>query len=146
MADKRVYVYSFEDTTVTISHPNFGTYSAYGTGIGSLQVAYANDVTKHDVAADLAVVVSKWVARNGTITFDILQSSDFNSWLKKFTAFLEESDTDQFALATISITNKSTGDNYFATGVSHQKKADNNLQSQAQNRSWAMMCAHITQK
>ena len=142
----RVYTYSFEDTVLTISHPNFGTYSAYGTGIGSLSIAYANDVTKHDVAADLAVVVSKWVAKNGTVTLDIMQSSDFNAWLKKFTAFLENSDTDQFALATISISNKSTGDSYYCTGVSHQKQADNSLQSQAQNRSWTMMCANITQQ
>ena len=142
----RVYTYSFEDTVLTISHPNFGTYSAYGTGIGSLSIAYANDVTKHDVAADLAVVVSKWVAKNGTVTLDIMQSSDFNAWLKKFTAFLENSDTDQFALATMSISNKSTGDNYYCTGVSHQKRADNNFQSQAQNRSWTMMCASISQQ
>lgn len=142
----RVYTYSFEDTVLTISHPNFGTYSAYGTGIGSLSIAYANDVTKHDVAADLAVVVSKWVAKNGTVTLDIMQSSDFNAWLKKFAAFLENSDTDQFALATMSISNKSTGDNYYCTGVSHQKRADNNFQSQAQNRSWTMMCASITQQ
>lgn len=142
----RVYTYSFEDTVLTISHPNFGTYSAYGTGIGSLSIAYANDVTKHDVAADLAVVVSKWVAKNGTVTLDIMQSSDFNAWLKKFTAFLENSDTDQFAMATMSIFNKSTGDSYYCTGVSHQKQADNNLQSQAQNRSWTMMCANISQQ
>ena len=142
----RVYTYSFEDTVLTISHPNFGTYSAYGTGIGSLSIAYANDVTKHDVAADLAVVVSKWVAKNGTVTLDIVQSSDFNAWLKKFAAFLENSDTDQFALATMSISNKSTGDSYYCTGVSHQKRADNNFQSQAQNRSWTMMCASITQQ
>ena len=142
----RVYTYSFEDTVLTISHPNFGTYSAYGTGIGSLSISYANDVTKHDVAADLAVVVSKWVAKNGTVTLDIMQSSDFNAWLKKFAAFLENSDTDQFALATMSISNKSTGDSYYCTGVSHQKQADNSLQSQAQNRSWTMMCASITQQ
>ena len=142
----RVYTYSFEDTVLTISHPNFGTYSAYGTGIGSLSIAYANDVTKHDVAADLAVVVSKWVAKNGTVTLDIMQSSDFNAWLKKFAAFLENSDTDQFALATMSISNKSTGDSYYCTGVSHQKRADNSFQSQAQNRSWAMMCASISQQ
>lgn len=142
----RVYTYSFEDTVLTISHPNFGTYSAYGTGIGSLSIAYANDVTKHDVAADLAVVVSKWVAKNGTVTLDIMQSSDFDAWLKKFTAFLENSDTDQFALATMSIYNKSTGDSYYCTGVSHQKQADNSFQSQAQNRSWTMMCANITQQ
>ena len=142
----RIYTYSFEDTVLTISHPNFGTYSAYGTGIGSISIAFANDVTKHDVAADLAVVVSKWVAKNGTVTLDIMQSSDFNAWLKKFTAFLENSDTDQFALATMSISNKSTGDSYYCTGVSHQKRADNNFQSQAQNRSWTMMCASIAQQ
>ena len=140
------HTYSFEDTVLTISSPTFGRYSAYGTGIGRLSISYANDVTKHDVAADLAVVVSKWVAKNGTVTLDIMQSSDFNAWLKKFTAFLENSDTDQFALATMSISNKSTGDSYYCTGVSHQKRADNNFQSQAQNRSWTMMCASISQQ
>lgn len=140
----RAYVYSFEDTSVTISHPNFGTYSAYGTGIGSISVSMANNVTEHEVAADLAVIISKSVKRNGTVTFDVTQSSDFNSWLKKFTSFLEESSTDQFALATISIINKSTGDNYFCTGVSHQKRADNQYGSTAQNRSWTMMCADIS--
>ena len=62
------YVYSFEDTSVIFSHPNFETYSAYGTGIGSVQVSMANDITTHDVAADLSVVVSKSVKKNGTVT------------------------------------------------------------------------------
>lgn len=146
MAENRVYVYSFEDTELTISHPNFGSYSAYGTGIGSVTVAYTNDVTSHTVSADLAVVVSKWVARNGTVTLDILQSSDFNGWLKRFISYLEEAPTDQFALATITLTNRSTGDSYFCSGVSHRKKADNVLQSQAQNRSYEMMCANISNK
>lgn len=140
----RVYTYSFEDTSLTISHPGFGTYTAYGTGIGDISVSYSNDVTYHNVASDLAVVVSKWVARNGNVQMNILQSSDFNEWLKKFAAFLEEAPTDQFALATMDIKNKSTGDSYHCTGVSHKKRADNNLQSQAQNRTWTMMCANIS--
>ena len=140
----RVYTYSFEDTSLTISHPGFGTYTAYGTGIGDITISYSNDVTYHNVAADLAVVVSKWVARNGSVQLNILQSSDFNEWLKKFAAFLEEAPTDQFALATMDIKNKSTGDNYHCTGVSHQKRADNSFQSQAQNRAWNMMCANIS--
>lgn len=140
----RVYTYSFEDTSLTISHPGFGTYTAYGTGIGDITISYANDVTYHNVAADLAVVVSKWVARNGNVQMNILQSSDFNEWLKKFAAFLEEAPTDQFALATMDIKNKSTGDIYHCTGVSHQKRADNSFQSQAQNRTWTMMCANIS--
>lgn len=140
----RVYTYSFEDTSLTISHPGFGTYTAYGTGIGDITISYSNDVTYHNVAADLAVVVSKWVARNGSVQLNILQSSDFNEWLKKFASFLEEAPTDQFALATIDIKNKSTGDNYHCTGVSHQKRADNSFQSQAQNRTWNMLCANIS--
>lgn len=140
----RVYTFSFEDTSLTISHPGFGTYTAYGTGIGDITISYANDVTYHNVAADLAVVVSKWVARNGNVQMNILQSSDFNEWLKKFAAFLEEAPTDQFALATMDIKNKSTGDSYHCTGVSHQKRADNVFQSQAQNRTWTMMCANIS--
>lgn len=140
----RVYTYSFEDTSLTISHPGFGTYTAYGTGIGDITISYANDVTYHNVASDLAVVVSKWVARNGNVQMNILQSSDFNDWLKRFAAFLEESPTDQFALATMDIKNKSTGDTYHCTGVSHQKRADNSFQSQAQNRTWTMMCANIS--
>ena len=140
----RVYTYSFEDTSLTISHPGFGTYTAYGTGIGDITISYSNDVTYHNVAADLAVVVSKWVARNGSVQLNIIQSSDFNEWLKKFAAFLEEAPTDQFALATMDIKNKSTGDNYHCTGVSHQKRADNSFQSQAQNRTWTMMCANIS--
>ena len=140
----RVYTYSFEDTSLTISHPGFGTYTAYGTGLGNISVSYANDVTQHPVAADLAVVVSKWAAKNGTVNLEILQSSDFNEWLKKFAAFLEESPTDQFALATMDIKNRSTGDSYHCTGVSHQKKADNSFQSQAQNRTWSLMCADIS--
>lgn len=144
--NNRTFVYSFEDTEVTISHPQFGTYSAYGTGIGDLTVSMANDVTTHDVAADQSVIVSKHIKRNGSVSFNISQVSDFNTWLKKFTAYIEEADVSEFALATISISNKSTGDTYYCTGVSHKKVPDNQLTSQAQNRSWEMMCAHITNK
>lgn len=143
---QKTFVYSFEDTVVTISHPSVGVFSAYGTGIGDLSVNFSENTTTHEVAADQAVIVSKHVKRNGDVTFNISQVSEFNEWLKKFTAYIEEADASEFALATISISNKTTGDNYFCSGVSHQKIATNQLQSQAQNRSWVMMCAHITNK
>lgn len=144
--NQKTFVYSFEDTVVTISHPSVGVYSAYGTGIGDLSVNMSDNVTTHEVAADQSVIVSKHVRRNGTVNFNISQVSEFNEWLKKFTAYIEEADASEFALATISIFNKTTGDNYFCSGVSHQKIADNQMQSQAQNRPWVMMCAHITNK
>ena len=142
----RTFVYSFEDTAVTISHPQFGTYSAYGTGIGSIAIAYAEDESTMDVAADLAVVVSKHVRKHGTVTFNVLQSSDFNNWLKKLTAYLETANTDQWVLGTINVTNKSTGDNYFCEGVCPSRQPQNNFQSQAQQREWVMNCANIINK
>ena len=123
-----IYTYSFEDTSVTIQHPDLGAYSAYGTGIGTLAVAYANDIT---------------TKKNGTVTFEILQSSDFNSWLKKFFNYVMAAAPSRFALATIIIKNNSTGDTFTCTGVSPQKAADANYQSQSQNRSWSMMAANI---
>lgn len=140
-----VYTYSFEDTSVVISHPSFGSYSAYGTGLGSVTVSKTNDVTTQDVASDAAVVISKHIKKNGTVAFEILQSSDFNSWLVKFTNYLEASATEEFARAVVTISNRSTGDSFTCTGVSHQKKPDRVYQSQAQNITWTFMAANIVE-
>lgn len=139
----RTFVYSFEDTTVEINHPGFESFSAYGTGLGTVTVSMSNDDTIHDVASDRSVVVSKAIRRNGTVGFTVTQASEFNDWMRRFCNFLEASDTDQYALASIVITNRSTGDTVYCSGVSPQKLADNDFQSQAQQRTWNLMCADI---
>lgn len=139
----RFYTYSFEDTDLTIQHPSYGSFSAYGTGLGDITISYANDVTMHDVSADAAVVVSKSVKKNGTVDINILQSSDFNTWLKGFTNYIETAAPSEFARATMVIRNKSTGEVFTCYGVTHQKKADTQFQSQSQNKSWSLMCANI---
>lgn len=139
----RIYTYSFEDTTVTIQHPSVGSFSAYGTGIGTLSVSMDSNITMHDVAADLAVVVSKSCKKNGSVTFNILQSSDLNTWMKKYYNYVVSAAPREFALATIVIKNNSTGEQYTCVGVSPQKLADVQYQSQAQNRDWVLMAANI---
>lgn len=140
----RVYTYSFEDTTVTLTHPGFETYSAYGTGIGQLGISFNTNATTHSIAADKTVVVSKQTIHDGSVTFTIQQGSDFNKWLKKWADFLENSNTDQFALSTLDITNRSTGASYHCVGVTHTKRPDETFQSTAQDVSWALMCADIS--
>lgn len=140
----KTFTYSFEDTTVTISHPNVGNYSAYGTGIGQVSINYDGNVTSHSVAADLAVVVSKFAVKNGSIEFQILQSSDFNTWLKRWAKILERSSASVFADTTITITNRSTGDSYVATGCSHQQMPSETFASEAQTITWTIMAANIT--
>ena len=139
----RIYTYSFEDTDLTIQHPEYGSYSAFGTGLGTITIAYANDVTSHEVSADTAIVVSKSVKKNGTVTLNILQSSDFNTWLKNFANYLEAAPASVFADATMVIRNRSTGEMFTCSGVSHQKRPDTAYQSTSQNKDWVMMCAYI---
>lgn len=140
-----IYTYSFADTTLTISHPSYGSYSAYGQGLGNITIAMANDVTTHEVSADTAVVVSKSVKRNGTVVIEVAQSSGFNSWLNAWASYIEQTPTSEFASSTMVIRNTSTGRTYTCAGVTHQKKADESYQSTSQNRSWTLMCADIDQ-
>lgn len=140
-----VYTYSFADTTLTINHPSYGSYSAYGSGLGNVQISMANDVTTHEVSADTAVVVSKSVKRNGTVTIDVAQSSGFNEWITAWANYIEQAPTSEFANTTMVIRNTSTGRTYTCIGVTHQKKADESYQSTSQNRSWTLMCADIDQ-
>lgn len=138
-----IYTYSFADTNLTISHPSYGSYSAFGTGLGNITISMANDVTTHEVSADAAVVVSKSVKRNGTVTIEVAQSSGLNTWLTNWANYIENAATSEFASANMVIRNSSTGRSYTCTGVSHQKKADESYQSTSQNRTWTLMCADI---
>lgn len=140
----RTFTYSFEDVTVDIQHPDMGApYSAYGTGIGEVSISMANEVSAHDIAADGSVVVSKLIKKNGTVNFTVLQSSDFNSWLKRYYNYVMTASPSKFALATIIIRSNSTGECYTCTGVSPQKLADDKYGSQSQNREWTLMAANI---
>ena len=139
----RFYTYSFEDTDLTIQHPSYGSYSAYGTGLGDISISFTNDVTSHEVSADAAVVVSKSVKKNGSVGLNILQSSDFNTWLKGFANYLETAPASEFAQATMVVRNKSTGETFTCSGVSHSKKPDTQFQAQSQYKNWNMMCANI---
>lgn len=138
-----IFTYSFEDTTVTVEHPAFGVYSAYGTGIGSVSVSMSNDVSSHQTAADLAVVISKHFHQNGTVTFDILQSSDFNSFMQRIYNYLKQAPASEFGLTNIIVRNRSTGRTYTCTGCTPQKLPDDQYQSQASNRQWAWLAANV---
>lgn len=142
----KTYVYSFEDTQLSINHPSFGTIEAYGTGIGSIALEYSNDVTTHEVAADQAVIVSKSVRKNGTITINALQTSELNEWLTKFATYIESAPSSEFALATLTLRNSSTGEYWNCSGVSHQKKAGGNFQATAQTKTWTLMAAQMEQQ
>lgn len=142
----KVYIYSFEDTSFTISHPSVGSFDAYGTGIGDISIAYSNDVTTHEVAADLAVIVSKSAKKNATITINALQTSELNSWLTRWANYIESAPTSEFALASAVLKNSSTGEQWNCTGISHQKKSGGSFKSTAETKQWVLMVANAEQQ
>ncbi len=83
------HTYSFQDLSFSIEHPDVGTYTANGSGIGSITIDMATERTAHDVAADGTIMVSKIAGRNGTLVLEIQQTSDLNTWFRKWYNYLE---------------------------------------------------------
>lgn len=140
-----VTVYDFNDVSVTISHPDVGSYNMIGEGMGSITTSMTNDKSVHDVASDGGIMVSKIKAENGTISLVTQQTSPINEWLTKWYNYINGSDASKWASAKIIIRSPLMKRQTTCTGVSPQKLADLPYQQQGQNQTWALMAADIRQ-
>lgn len=138
-----IRTYSFEDTSLSISHPDVGAYSAYGAGLGDVTITRTNDITTHETSADLSVLISRTAKKNGTITINVLQASEANDYFNKFCKYLETCDINRFALGQVSIKSRSTGESWVCTGVTHQKMPDKNYTATGQYVSYVLMSASV---
>lgn len=136
-------VYSFEGSTMTISHPKFGQHIAYGTGLGNFSIEFSDNVGSHQISADLSIVISRHAVRHGTLTINVLQSTEFNDWLKRWSNAVIAGDPNDFALTEIVVENSTTGDSYYLYGCTPQKIANQDFQPEAQMREWVIMAAEI---
>lgn len=137
--------YSFEDVTVSFSHPSVGTMSSTGAGIGTIAISKAADDTSHDVAADGTVMISKVAGKNGTIAITVQQVSDLNKWLLKWYNYVKQANASEWASMNATINSKNLSDSTICTGVSPQKLADRPYQAQGQHVTWNLMSAEITE-
>lgn len=137
--------YSFQDVDISFNHPAIGSYSAAGEGVGDLTISYANDGTVHDVAADGAVMVSKVISYNGTIAINAQQTSSINEWLLRWYRYVRSAASSQWALATVTVRDRTNGSIIVCSGVSPQKSADKTYQAQGQRWSWNLMAANISE-
>lgn len=135
--------YSFADVDLIISHPDVGQYQSKGEGLGSITVAFANDRTAHDVAADGHVAISKIEAKNGMITINVQQNSRLNKFMSDWYSYVSVARASRWALASISIRDRINGDYIDCTGVSFQKHRDIVYQKEVQMVSWSLMAAEI---
>ncbi len=136
--------YAFEDLAVVFSHPSKGTLTLTGSGLVSVTVSRANDVSSHDLAADGSVMTSKMQARNGTLTIAVQQSSAGAAWLRKLNQYLEVASSAEWTQGVCSIASKVMGVNVNCTGVSPQKTPDAAYQAAGQQISFPYLCQNIS--
>lgn len=135
--------YSFADVSLILSHPAVGQFTFTGEGVGSCSVSRSNDVTQHDLAADGSVMVSKILAKNGTLTINIQQTSEGHKFLKRWVSYINNAATSEWARASAVLRNPALGETISMNGVSPQKRADVSYQSAGQQVAWSLMCAEI---
>lgn len=138
-----VSTYSFNDIIMTIAHPTYPAFVLNGQGVGEVTIAYPNDNTAQELAADGSVMISKIAADNATVAITMQQTSSLHTWLKGLFNFLNISPAALWAGASIHIQSVSGGfDNITLTGVSPTKRADQPYQKLAQMVTWNFMAAN----
>lgn len=139
--------YSFKDNTCSMSHPQVGSKSTTGAGIGSITISQATTKTTHTVSADGRVMISKNAGDNGTVALTIQQTSEVHKWLlNSWYNYINSSSssTDDWAAMVITIKNNNLGDITTCTGVSPEKVADIPYEAQGAMITWNLMAAEIT--
>jgi hypothetical protein len=139
-------IYSFADVEFIISHPSLGRYVANGDGIGSIKVTMTTDRTKHDMAADGAVMVTKVEGRNGTVALAIQQTSALDKWLRNAYDYVETASADQWAEFGITIRSPIMTELINAYDVSFQIQPERPFEADGQQVTWSLMSANIDQK
>lgn len=140
-------VYSFNDVSCSFSHPNVGSKSTTGAGVGSIATSQTTTKTVHDPSADGRIMISKIAGDNGTIIASMQQTSEIHQWLlKNWYNYINgsNSSTDDWAAMVVTINDKNSNFAITATGVSPEKPADIPYQAQGQMVSWNLMAAEIT--
>lgn len=136
-------VYSFNDISISLNHPQVRSFSAVGEGIGEITISYAADRTTHDVGADGYVMVSKIKNRTGSLSMSILQTSGLNDYMMQWWKYIEEAPASEYADMVITIRGINGGDNIVLTGVAPKKPADRPYQAQGQSITWELMAADV---
>lgn len=135
--------YSFGDVSAVVYHPSLGQYVATGAGLGSIKVTMATENSKQDVAADGVVMTSKTLGKNGTVAFEIQQTSGFDHWLRNAYNFLYTADASVWAELSITLRSPVMGDLINATGGSFKGRPERPYESDGQKVTWEILCENI---
>ena len=141
--------YSFKDLTGAFVHPLVGSYILAGgnIGLGQVTIAMTQDRTSQDVAADGSVMVSYLPGDNGTISFEVQQTSDLHNfllnWWNACKTAADLGDVLNWAAGAVSLRNLLDGSLHTATGISPGKRPDKVYAAQGGKITWVLPAARI---
>ena len=145
--------YSFQDISLSLSHPSVGTLElggdflySEGKGVGSITFAWADDVGSHERAADGQVMTSKIIAKNGTIVFVVNQVSDAHQWLTKAYNYLQAAPPDEWAKMELVMTAPYAKVEHEGREISFVKRADKAYGSDGATCSWTLQAKELIEK
>ena len=138
--------YAFKEVKATVSHPLVGQKTVNGEGIGTVTVAYADDLTQSDVGADGSVMVSKIESRRGTIALEIQQTSSLNKWLINYANVIQNAAASQWAYGLFTMSeNFTNGINITGANLALQKRPDHADAQNGGRVSWVFFSPNITE-
>jgi hypothetical protein len=141
-------VYSFKDSSGAFNHPLAGQFAFAGQiGLGKFTVSMHTDRTAQAVASDGTVMVSAIAGDNGMLAIEVQQTSELHQflllWLNLCVQAQLNGDVSNWATATISIRNITTGTGHTLSGVSPSKMPDVPYEAQGQNLIWNLPAALV---
>ena len=136
-------VYSLADVRVVLYHQDVGQSVLSSEGIGKISVAYSGDISSHTATADGYVVVNRLRSSNGMITLEVPQNSSADEFLRKWSRFLRNARSGQFALSTLNIVDAAGGFTVYCEGVTPQKIPDRAYDCTSGTVSWVLLAADV---
>lgn len=141
-------VYSFKDTSGAFNHPLALGFSFFGQiGAGRFTVAMHTERTVQATAADGTIMQSYVAGRSGTLSVEVQQTSALHqfllNWLNLCSTAADNGDVSNWATATVTLRNITTGTGHVLTGISPSKMPDMSYASQGENVTWLLMAADV---
>lgn len=140
-----VKVYSFQEVSLSLHHPDLGILTITGEGAGTLSISMDADRTEKKVGSDGTVVFSKIRDRSGAFSITVFNTSNFHTELKRRYNYLEQASADLWAMMSFTLTSKSTLESMKGTGVAFTKLPDAEFDSTSKVVTWSFMVADIQQ-
>lgn len=136
--------YSFADYNITVVSP-IGKYSVQGNGVGSVTISMSTTKSTHSVGADGSVMTSKIAGDNGTVTFNVQQTSGFNTFMTKLYNVLKAGPSSIWTSTQVLITNNVQKEVCTCIGCSPENLPEKQMQAEGQMKSWVWLSQNIQQ-